>query len=370
MIDAIGLAAQSALDAFSCVGILAQAADEPTHGSVLWAYGIFGLFILFGMTLDLGVFHRKAHVVSAKEAMGWTAFWVSSALLFGIVVYFMYENHWLGLGLEVPVLGKPGETATVTGFEAARNYVLGYIVEQSLSIDNVFVISLLFTSLGIPAIYQHRVLFWGILGAIFMRGVMIVIGASLVQNFAWITYVFGGFLILTAGKMALDRGHDSDPTKSPVVRLFTRFLPVTDQFDGQKFLIRIDGRLFATPLLLALVLVEFTDLIFAVDSIPAIFSITADPFIVFTSNIFAIVGLRSLYFCVAALIRAFRFLKPALIVILAFIGVKMCLVHTAWKIKPEVSFVVVLGVLAVGIGASLVLPVRSAKPSHGTEPAE
>ncbi len=363
MIEAAVIAAQSAPDAISCLAVLAQAVAEPTHGNVLWAYGIFGSFILFGMTLDLGVFHRKAHVVSAKEAMGWTAFWVSSALLFGVAVYFMYENHWLGLGLEVPVLGKPGETATVTGFEAARNYVLGYIVEQSLSIDNVFVISLLFTSLGIPAIYQHRVLFWGILGAIIMRGVMILVGVSLVQNFAWITYVFGGFLILTAGKMALIKSHGSDPKQSPVVRLFTRFLPVTDELSGQKFLVRIDGRLFATPLLLALVLVEFTDLIFAVDSIPAIFSITADPFIVFTSNIFAIVGLRSLYFCVAALIRAFRYLKPALIFILAFIGVKMCLVHTAWKIGPEVSFIVVLGVLAVGIGASLLLPVRDVKPA-------
>lgn len=340
---------------------LPKVAEDPVK---FWAYAVFGVFIFTGLALDLGVFHRKAHVVSAKEAMGWTAFWVSSALLFGIAVYFMYEYHWLGLGLDVPILGKPGETTTVKGFEAARNYLLGYIVEESLSIDNVFVISLLFSSLGIPAIYQHRVLFWGILGAIVMRGIMIFVGAALVHNLSWITYVFGGFLILTAAKMALDRGHESDPTKSAVVRLFTKFLPVTHQFSGQRFTVRIDGRLFATPLLLALVLVEFTDLIFAVDSIPAIFAITADPFIIFTSNIFAIVGLRSLYFCVAALIRAFRYLKPALIAILAFIGVKMCLVHTAWKIDPAVSFVVVLGVLAAGVAASLYASHRAAKKAN------
>lgn len=350
--------------------ILAHANDVAAHAGdpiKFWAYAIFGLFIFTGLALDLGVFHRKAHVVSAKEAIGWTTFWVSSALLFGIAVYFMYENHWLGLGLDVPILGKPGETTTVRGFEAARNYLLGYIVEESLSIDNVFVISLLFSSLGIPAIYQHRVLFWGILGAILMRGVMIFVGAALVHNFAWITYVFGGFLILTAGKMAFSRGHASNPAESPIVRMFTRFLPITNTFQGQRFTVRIDGRLFATPLLLALILVEFTDLIFAVDSIPAIFAITADPFIVFTSNIFAIVGLRSLYFCVAALIRAFRYLKPALILILAFIGVKMCLVHTPWKIEPEVSFIVVLGVLAAGVTASIIATRRKPAPTNNPE---
>lgn len=322
------------------------------------AYAGFIALIVVFLALDLGVFHRHAHTVSMREALGWTTVWIGVALAFNVGVYFLYHHHVFGLGLGVPVLGSPGETQVYTGLEAAKVFLTGYVVEKSLAMDNVFVIAVIFSTLGIPGKYQHRVLFWGILGAIVMRGLMIYIGAGLVERFSWIIYVFGGFLILTAIKMALIRGH-TDPSGSAVVRLVRRFVPMTDQLDGQRFVTRIDGRRVATPLLLALVLVEFTDLIFAIDSIPAIFAITADPFIVFTSNILAILGLRSLYFCLAAMIDKFRFLKPALIAVLLFIGVKMCLIKTAWKIPTDLSVYIVLGMLAAGVAVSLLVPPRA-----------
>jgi len=330
------------------------------------AYAGFLAIIAVILALDLGVFHRKARAVSTREAIHWTIVWVSVALLFNVLVFFLYENHWLGLGLEVPVLGQPGVTQTVTGREAAKLFFTGYLVEESLSLDNVFVIAVILASLKIPAIYQHRVLFWGIMGAVVMRGLMIFVGVSLVERFAWITYLFGGLLIFTAVKMAAVSESNQDPTAGLAYRLIKRIIPVSDKYDGQKFLTRLPDpdapagsnrpRLVATPLLVALILVEFTDLIFAVDSIPAIFAITADPFIVFTSNIFAILGLRSLYFCLAALIRHFRYVKPALVVVLLFVGVKMCLVHTPWKIPNDVSIYVILGMLSVGVVASLLNP--------------
>lgn len=325
------------------------------HPIQLVAYGIFLAMVVVFLALDLGVFHRKAHVVSFKEATIWTSIWITCALLFNVGVYFLYQNHVFDLGLDVPVLGKPGVTETLAGAEAAKQFFTGYVIEKSLSLDNVFVIAVIFTSLGIPGIYQHRVLFWGILGALVFRAIMIFLGAALVARFAWVSYLFAAILILTAIKMALVKADAHDPSTSVVVRFVRKFIPLTPTFDGQRFFTTINGVRYATPLLLALVLVEFTDVLFAVDSIPAIFAITSDPFLVLTSNIFAILGLRSLYFCLAAAITSFRYLKPALIAVLFFVGIKMALVHTPYKIPTDVSLGVILGTLAVGVIASLLL---------------
>jgi len=318
------------------------------------AHGAFLAFVAIMLALDLGILHRKAHEVRFREAAIWTGVVVAVALLFNVLVYFLYENHWLDLGLNVPVLGSPDETRTMGGAEAARTFFAAYILEQSLSMDNVFVMAVIFSSLGIPGKYQHRVLFWGILGALIMRGGMIAVGTALIERVAWIVYVFGGVLIITAIKMAFTHTETVDPSSSRVVRVMSKFLPITHEFDGQKFFTRINARLFGTPLLVALLMIEFTDLIFAIDSIPAVFSITADPFIVFTSNVMAILGLRSLYFCLSSIIQKLKYLKPALVVVLLFAGVKMCLVHTPFKVPTDVSVGVIIGVLAVGAAASLI----------------
>jgi tellurite resistance protein TerC len=321
---------------------------------MFWMYAGFLALVGVFLVLDLGVFHRKTHVISMKEALGWTVVWVFAALAFNVWIYFAYENHWLGIGQAVPQLD--GAVRDVGGFEAAKLYLAGYLVEKSLAMDNVFVIAIVFSYFAIPALYQHRVLFWGILGALMMRGAMIALGAQLIREFDWIIYVFGGFLILTGIKMAFAGDEQIDPAKNPVVRLVKRFVPISDKLDGEKFFTRVNGIRMATPLFLALVVVEFTDLIFAVDSIPAIFAITADPFLVFTSNIFAILGLRSLYFCLASMMGKFRYLKPSLVAILLFVGVKMLLVHTKFKIDTGVSLGVVVGILAVGVIASILKP--------------
>ncbi|NUQ68976.1 MAG: TerC family protein [Phycisphaerales bacterium] len=355
---------------------LALLAQEAHAGASLKpiAYGGFLLLVLAFLALDLGVFHKEAHVVSLREASMWSAIWVCCALAFGAFVYYAYNGHWLGLGLEVPVLGKAGQTETVPGIIALKQYLAGYVVEKSLSMDNVFVIAIIFAYFKVPAIYQHRVLFWGILGALVMRGVMILIGAELVKRFDWILIFFGLFLVFTAIKMALVNG-EVDPEANPLVRFCKRLYPVTTAYHGQKFLVVIDGVRHATPLALALVMVEATDVVFAVDSIPAIFGLTADPFIVFTSNIFAILGLRALYFCLAALIEKFRFLKPSLVAILLFVGVKLLLlsspkylgklmtmfggVDPEWKgihLSTTLTLSVVMGLLGLAIVASLIWP--------------
>ncbi len=351
------------LTSFWSFATLATAGTVEHHPMQLLAYGGFLALIAIFLALDLGIFHRHAHVVSLREATTWTAIWVTCALIFSAGVYFLYQNHVFGLGLDVPVLGKPGVTETVTGAEAIKQFLTGYIIEESLSLDNVFVIAVVFTSLRIPAQFQHRVLFWGILGAIVFRGLMIFLGAALVARFAWISYVFGAVLLFTAIKMALTREESQDPAAGFIVRTVKRFVPLSDTIEGQRFFTRIDGKRYATPLLLALVLVEFTDVLFAVDSIPAIFAITADPFLVLTSNIFAILGLRSLYFCLAAAMSAFRYLKPALVLVLMFVAVKMLLVHTEWKISTEVALGVVLGTLATGVLTSLLVPQSSKAPA-------
>jgi len=320
---------------------------------VAWAYLGFFTLVLGFLALDLGVFHREAHVVGMREAVTWTVVWIATALIFNAAIYFLYEHHWLGLGLNVPQLDGTVRPV-VGGLEAAQLFFGGYVVEKSLSIDNVFIMAMIFGYFGTPAKYQHRVLFWGILGALIMRGAMIAVGAQLLQSFSWVIYVFGGFLILTAVKMAFIAEAGLDPEKNVLVRLVRRLMPVTPAYDGQKFFSRVDGRRAATPLFLALVMVEFTDLVFAVDSIPAIFAITADPFLVLTSNVFAILGLRSLYFCLASAIDKFRYLKPALVAVLFFVGVKMLLVHSPWRIETMLSLAVVLTILTTGIVASVI----------------
>ncbi|MFO0860533.1 MAG: TerC family protein [Phycisphaerales bacterium] len=384
--------------------LLASAATSNPGDLKIWAYvGFIGLVVLF-LALDLGVFHREAHEVSMKEAVTWSVIWLACGLAFSGFVYLAYEKHWLGLGLNTAMYStaeaiKGGAplivSGEVQGLEAAKQYLVGYVVEKSLAMDNIFVIALIFSFFAVPAKYQHRVLFWGIIGALVMRGGMIFLGAGLILKYQWILIIFGGFLILTALKMALIKGSD-DVSQNLAVRLCRRFFRVTDFYDGQKFFTRrtlkptyspdsaakfvmdppppgsLSLRWAITPLFLALILVEITDLVFAVDSIPAIFAITPDPFIVFTSNIFAILGLRALYFCLAALIQRFRFLKPALILILAFVGVKLLLLSVPpylgviglqksdpIKIDTTVSLLVVVGTLALATVLSVMIPART-----------
>jgi len=329
-----------------------------TYLAVFWIYAGFVAVVLVMLALDLGVFHRHAHEVRMREALGWTVVWVACALAFNVLVYFMYEAHWLGIGRLVPQLD--GTARDVGGLEAAKLFFTGYVVEKSLSMDNVFVIAVIFGYFAVPPKYQHRVLFWGIVGALLLRGVMIAVGAALIARFSWMIYVFGGFLILTAVKMALVRGGAVDPGSNPVVRMLKWLMPIAPSFDGQRFFTRLDGRRAATPLFVVLVLVEFTDLIFAVDSIPAIFAITSDPFLVFTSNVFAILGLRALYFCLAGLMDKFRYLKASLIAVLLFVGVKMLLVHTPFSVSTTVSLVVIGGLLGLGALASFLRPLKPA----------
>jgi tellurite resistance protein TerC len=280
----------------------------------------FLLFILVVLALDLGVFNRTAHAPSLKEALGFTLGTVVMALGFAVFVYFAYEGHWLGLGNTFDAVDQQINDGRL----AAVKFLTGYVVEMSLSMDNVFVIALIFEHLRVPLMYQHRVLFWGILGALVMRGTMIGVGAQLVARYHWILYLFGAFLIFTGIRMLFSNSAaQEEDVESWVTRWLRRHFPVTDRFHEQHFLVELNGRKFLTPLAVALVLVETTDLIFAVDSIPAIFAITADPFLVFTSNVFAILCLRSLYFGLAGLIDKFRYLKVSLALVLALVGVKM-----------------------------------------------
>jgi tellurite resistance protein TerC len=367
----------------------------------MWAYIGFIALVMVFLALDLGVFHREAHEVSMKESITWSCIWLACGVSFTAFIYYAYQYHWLGLGLETPTyVGGAIVLGEVTGATAAIQYLTGYVVEKSLAMDNIFVIAMIFGFFAIPAKYQHRVLFWGIIGALIMRGGMIFLGAELIMRYNWILIVFGIFLILTAVKMALISSH-SDPGNNPVVRIAKRLFRTVDFYDGQKFFTRrtvapayikdpqtgkevhapaepgtLSKYWAITPLFLALIMVEITDLVFAVDSIPAIFAITPDPFLVFTSNIFAILGLRALYFCLAALIAKFRFLKPALILILAFVGVKLLLLAAppylndfglianemkSIKIDPMISLAVVLGTLVVASVMSILIPTKGTK---------
>ena len=311
----------------------------------IWLWVGFNLFVLAMLALDLGVFHRKTHVVTFKESITWTVVWVAMAMIFNVgIVYLM-------------------------GKEKGLEFFTGYVIEKSLSVDNVFVFALLFSYFAVPALYQHKVLFWGILGALAMRAVMIVLGAALITKFSWIIYIFGGFLILTGIKMIVKRDEEIHPERNPVVRWFKRLMPVTPDYRGDKFFVREDGVRKATPLFVALLLVEISDLIFAVDSIPAIFAVTKDPFIVYTSNVFAILGLRSLYFALAGVMDKFHYLKIGLGVVLTFVGVKMVLAHTAWKIDTLVSLGVIVLVLTLSVVMSLLKPKAAAAPAAAGEPS-
>jgi tellurite resistance protein TerC len=324
-------------------------------------------FVLILLAVDLGVLHKKARVVSVREALGWTAVWVSLALVFALFVYAAYEHRWLGLGTRPDIIDESAafpHGRVNDGAAAVVKFVTAYVVEESLSVDNVFVIAMLFRYFRIPARYQHRVLFWGILGAIAMRGMMIAFGTRLIAQFAWTLYLFGGILLVTAVRMLFMGDDDErDFSRSVVYRALRKLVPLTETIAGDRLLLR-DSRpgssrfgFALTPLGVALVMIETTDLVFAVDSIPAVFAITADPFLVFTSNVFAILGLRSLYFALAGALHAFHYLKHALAVVLAMVGTKM-LAHTWLEEILGASFNLyllgaVLLVLATGVGASL-----------------
>jgi tellurite resistance protein TerC len=311
-----------------------------TTTALVW----IGFLVLVGVfvALDLGVFHRKAHAVSLPEAMGWTAVWISVALAFNVGVFYLYE---LNLG------GWDLDTEQLSGREAALQFFTGYVVEKSLSVDNIFVIAMIFAFLKVPLAEQHRVLFWGILGAVVMRAIMIFGGLALLNRFAWLTYVFGAILVYSAIKLLVIRHDTVDVANSLTMRIINRLFKVTDQYHGSRLFVRQDDALIATPLFVALVLVESADVMFAVDSIPAIFAITRDPFIVLTSNIFALLGLRSLYFVLAAVMEKFRYVKMSLVFLLAYIGVKMLLIHH-YPIPSHVSLIIIGGILSVGILAS------------------
>jgi tellurite resistance protein TerC len=293
---------------------------------ILWI--AFNVFVLGMLALDLGIFHRKAHAVSIKEASIWSALWILLALVFNLGIYFVW------------------------GQEKALEFLTGYVIEKSLSVDNLFVFLMIFQYFATPDIYQHRVLFWGIVGALIMRAIFIATGAALLENFHWMIYVFGAFLIVTGIKMLLQGDAKLEPDKNPVVRLFQRWVPITNEYQGQQFFVRKEGKIYATLLMLVLVVVETTDVIFAVDSIPAIFAITMDPFIVYTSNVFAILGLRALYFMLAGVMAMFVYLKVGLSFVLCFVGAKM-LVVDFYKIPIGVSLGVVGGILILSIVVSL-----------------
>lgn len=316
-----------------------------------WLWIGFNVFVLAMLAVDLGVFHRKSHAVTFKESMAWTCVWVVLALVFNLGIW-----HF-------------------SGPSKALEFFTGYLIEKSLSVDNVFVFALLFSYFAVPPKYQHKVLFWGILGALVMRAAMIGVGSALISRFTWIIYLFGAFLILTGIKMVVKKEEEIHPENNPVVKWFKKFMPVTKDYHGDKFFVMENGVRSATPLFITLLLVEMSDVIFAVDSIPAIFAVTTDPFIVYTSNVFAILGLRSLYFVLAGVMNKFHYLKMGLGVVLTFIGVKMMLAHTAYKIDTLVSLGVVVLVLTASVVLSLLRPklVDPAKatplPNDSGEPA-
>jgi tellurite resistance protein TerC len=295
--------------------------------------------VLALLALDLGVFHRKAHEVTTREALTWSVVWISLALLFNMGITYWY------------------------GRERGMEFLTGFLIEKALAVDNIFVFAVVFSTFAVPPALQHRVLFWGILGALVMRAIFIAAGAALIHQFHWIMYVFGGFLVLTGIKLFLQREEEMRPEQNPLVRLFMRWVPSVSTYHGSRFFVGQDGRRYATPLLLVLVVIEITDLIFAVDSIPAIFAVTSDPFIVYTSNIFAILGLRSLYFLLAGVMSQFHYLKVGLALVLVFVGIKMSLVDI-YKIPIGLS----LGVIATLIGGAIVASWLRPRPQPEGKP--
>lgn len=295
----------------------------------IWPWIGFNLFVLAMLAIDLGFFHRTAHSASLKEASIWSIVWITLALAFNVGLYFLL------------------------GPEPALQFFTGWLIEKSLSVDNIFVFVLLFTYFQVPAAYQHRVLFWGILGALVMRGILIAVGAVLLEKFHWILYLFGAFLIFTGIRMGLQKKMEVHPENNSLLKLVRRVVPVTENYERDRFLVRHTGQLIVTPLLLVLLIIESTDLIFAVDSIPAVFAVTRDPFIVYTSNVFAILGLRSLYFVFANVIGKFHYLKLGLSVILTYVGVKMLLVEI-FPIPTFLSLAIIALILIIAVIASIV----------------
>lgn len=303
---------------------------DPVESISLRHYVGFVTIILFFLALDLGVFHKRAHVVRFKEALGWTAVWFSVAMAFAFSLVFKRNS------------------------QEALEFLTGYIIELSLSMDNVFVIALIFSYFRVPPLFQHRVLFWGILGALVMRGVMIGLGAALVSRFHWLLYIFGAFLVASGIRMLFSDEEGVHPQKNPIIKLAQKFFPFSADFDGQRFVTRVGGQRVLTPLMLVLLMVETTDLVFALDSIPAIFAVTTKPFIIFTSNVFAILGLRSLYFVLAGAIALFRYLKFGLSIVLVYVGIKMLIEH--WVKIPTVWSLALIGlILFASIMASLLV---------------
>ncbi len=313
---------------------------------LVWA--AFLTLFLGLLFLDLSVLHRESAALSVRQALFWTAVWIGVAMSFTGVVYGLYEHRWLGFE-PGPGVGLGGDV----GRDAVLQYITGYVLEWSLSVDNIFVMAVIFSYLKIPTHFQYRVLFWGIVGAIVLRGLMIAAGTALLQHFDWMFYVFGGILLVSALRMLKNGEEEQDVGNSVPARLVRRFVPVTDEIERARFFVRREGRLYATPLFVALVMVELTDVVFAVDSIPAILAVTRDPFLVFTSNAFAILGLRSLYFAVAGLMAMFRYLKYSLVLILAFVGMKMLLV-THYHVPNHISLLIILGTLGAGVVASVI----------------
>lgn len=294
----------------------------------------FNVFVLIMLALDLGVFHRKTHEVNIKEALIWSFVWFALAMAFNYGVY-LY-------------MGKV----------KALEFLTGYVLEKSLSVDNIFVFILVFTFFKVPSLYQHKILFWGILGALVMRIILIFAGVALLTKFHWLIYVFGAFLIFTGIKMLLQKDQHIEPEKNILVRLFKKVYPVTNEYHQDKFFVKQNGKNFATPMFVVLLVIEFTDLVFAVDSIPAILAITNDSFIVYTSNVFAILGLRSLYFALSGVMKYFRFLKIGLSVILVFVGTKMCIVDF-YKFPILLSLGIIISILVISVAVSLIKPKSS-----------
>jgi tellurite resistance protein TerC len=294
------------------------------------------------LALDLGVFHKEAHEVKIKEALTWSAVWIALALVFNLLIYFFWDQI--------------GAKSEYSNSQAATSFLTGYLVEKALSVDNIFVFIMVFAFFQVPQKYQHRVLFYGILGALFFRAIFIAAGAALLKNFTWMMLVFGAFLILTGIKMALAKDKKIDPEANPIIKAFKRIMPVTKEYVGQQFFTRINGKLWATPLFITLLFIELTDIIFAVDSIPAIFAITSDPFIVFTSNVFAILGLRALFFALAGLMNMFHYLGYGLAAILVFVGGKMLGHYWELKMSHGLSLAIIGGILLISILASIKFP--------------
>jgi tellurite resistance protein TerC len=319
-----------------------------------WLYGVFMLFVFGMLALDLGVFHRKAHIVSFKESAIWSVVWIALALLFNLGLY-SYAS-WK-FAQDARLLAVPGFDPSAAAQAVGLQFLTGYVIEKSLSVDNIFIFVMVFSYFAIPALYQHRVLFYGILGALVFRAIFIAMGAALMQ-YHWVIWIFGAFLILTGIKMFWAGDEKIEPEKNPLIRLFRRFVPVTNELHGQNFFTKINGVLYATPLFIALLFLELTDVIFAIDSVPAIFAITKEPLIVFTSNIFAILGLRSLYFMLAGAVDKFHMLKYGLATILVFVGLKMAWLNDMFngKFPIVLSLGIIFGVLAISMVLSLCFP--------------